>query len=194
MMAPLFAELGVEGHVLDATCQALPDPTSYDGVMAGGSVGSAYDNEPWRERMREWLRTWQNVPYLGMCGGHQLLAYSLGSRVVKMSRPQVGLHPLQLEGIPGFTGLVMQAHSEHVVDVPPGASVWAEDAAGIQALRYPGHRWTVQFHPEMTAEVARGCGRSFGATAETWPERELRTAIEGGKAVIRAWVEGLRRT
>jgi GMP synthase-like glutamine amidotransferase len=189
---PLFAELGHEVHVVDATCEPLPDPGSYAGVVVGGSAGSANDMEPWRLRLGEWMGTWRDVPLLGICGGHQLLARVLGARVVKMARPQVGIHPLQLTGLPDFTGWVMHMHSEHVVDVPAGATVWAEDAAGLQALRFPGHRWTVQFHPEMPEQVAYGAGRGLGATAESWPQREVRAAVAGGKALFRAWLAGLR--
>lgn len=188
---PLFAELNTEVHVVDATCEELPDPRAYAGVVVGGSAGSANDTEPWRLRLGQWMVTW-DVPLLGICGGHQLLAHALGSRVAKMARPQVGVHPLQLPGIPGFTGWVMQMHSEHVLDVPPGATVWAEDAAGIQALRFPGHRWTVQFHPEMPEAVAYGAGRGMGATAESWPRSEVQAAVAGGLALFRAWLDGLR--
>ncbi|KFE68363.1 type 1 glutamine amidotransferase [Hyalangium minutum] len=192
MIAPLFQELETQVHVVDATCEPLPDPREYAGVLVGGSAGSANDTEPWRLRLREWMGTWQQVPLLGICGGHQLLAHALGARVQKMARVQVGVHPLQLPDIPGFSGWVMHMHSEHVVDVPPGATVWAEDVAGIQALRFPGHRWTVQFHPEMPEEVAYSSGRSMGATAESWPQREVRAAVSDGKALIRTWLDGLR--
>jgi GMP synthase (glutamine-hydrolysing) len=188
----LFDEIGAKIHVVDATCEELPDPRAYAGVVVGGSMGSANDTEPWRLRLREWLGTWQEVPLLGLCGGHQLLAHVLGSRVMKMSRPQVGAHPLELPGIPGFEGWVLQMHSEHVVDVPPGATVWAEDSAGIQALRYAGHyRWTVQFHPELPEHVTRVAGRGLGATDESWPLTEVRAAVAGGKALFRAWLKGL---
>ena len=192
IMPPLFTELGADVHVVDASYERLPDPRSYAGVVVGGSAGSVHDTEPWRRQLGEWMGTWQDVPLLGICGGHQLLAHALGSRVLKMSRPQVGVHPLQLPGIPGFSGWVMQMHSEHVADVPPGASVWAEDAAGIQALRFPGHRWTVQFHPELQEKMVPSLGRSMGATAESWPEREVHAAVLDGKALIRAWLDGLK--
>lgn len=192
VLQPLFAELGVEAHVVDATCEPLPDPRSYAGVIVGGSAGSVHDTEPWRRQLGEWMGTWQEVPLLGICGGHQLMAHVLGARVLKMSRPQVGVHPLQLPDIPGYTGWVMQMHSEHVADVPPGATVWAEDAAGIQALRFPGHRWTVQFHPELPEKIAPNVGRSLGATAESWPPAGVRAAVADGKAIIRAWLDGLK--
>ncbi|MDY7232132.1 type 1 glutamine amidotransferase [Hyalangium rubrum] len=191
-VAELFKELNAEAHVVDATCEALPDPRGYAGVMVGGSAGSANDTEPWRLRLGEWMGTWQDVPLMGICGGHQLLARVLGARVAKMSRPQVGVHPLQLPGIPDFTGWVMHMHSERVEDVPPGATLWAEDVAGIQALRYPGHRWTVQFHAEMPESLAYGAGRGLGATAESWPQREVRAAVSGGLALFRAWLKDLR--
>jgi GMP synthase-like glutamine amidotransferase len=191
-LAPLFAALDVDADIVDATCEPLPDARAYAGVIIGGSAGSVHDRERWRVQLHAWLRERLDAPFLGLCGGHQLYAALHGARVERMAEPQLGCCPLELPDVPGFRGWVMQMHHEVVVDVPDGASLWARDEVGIQALRYAGSRWTVQFHPEISAEVARGAGRSSGATEASWPEPQLQAAVAGGRAVIAAWLASLR--
>ena len=191
IVRPLLESLGAEVVFVDVSRDAPPEPTSFDGVVVGGSSGSANDTEPWRLRLREWLATWQRVPLLGICGGHQLLAHALGAAIVKMERPQVGVHPLALSGVEGFSGNVMHMHTERVADVPPGATVWAEDGAGIQALRYGAHRWTVQFHPEVPEAMAPKLGRPMGATEASWPAEGVRHAVADGRALLGAWLQAL---
>lgn len=186
---PLLRSLGVEAHVHDATLSPPPDPRGYDGVIVGGSFGSANDEEPWRVVLREWLGTHPTGPLFGICGGHQLLARALGGVVEVSPGPQFGVFPLELPGVPGFTARVLQLHNERVATPPPGAEVWATDDMGIQALRYAPDRWTVQFHPEMDASLAKYAGGFSGLDESDWGE--LDDAIRGGRALLVAWLATL---
>lgn len=185
----VFSELGAECHVHDAVLALPPDPAPYDGVILGGSFGSANDEEPWRVALREWLLTVPEAPLLGICGGHQLLARALGGVVERMPESQMGVYPLELSSVPGFDGRVVQLHGERVAVPPDGAEVWAADDAGIQALRYGPRRWTVQFHPEMEEHIVRTAGESNQVPEEAWAE--LDAAIASGRAFLRAWLAAL---
>lgn len=190
-LPPVFAALGVRLTVVDATQGAPPDPRGFDGVVVGGSFGSANDAEPWRVRLFAWLQALPPMPFFGICGGHQLLAVARGGRVVPMTgRRQVGLYPLALSGVEGWRGTVFQMHGDAVVEVPEGAEVWARDAWCVQALRYPGHQWTVQFHPEFPVDTARVAAEHCAEPRENWTEAGLEAAVVGGKALLRAWVRG----
>ncbi len=184
---PVFKELGVSLRVVDATVQELPEPACYDGVIVGGSVGSANDRELWRGILEDWLRQDRDRPILGICGGHQLLARALGGRVEARPPRQIGVFPLDLDGVPGFAGQVMQAHSEWVVKPPRGARIWGTDQGGIQALRYPGLRWTVQFHPEFTRHRALRVWNRMDPGGR-WGEEKLGLAVRSGRSLLAAWL------
>lgn len=186
----VFAAMGAEAVVIDATTESLSDPRPYAGVVVGGSVGCANDAEPWRRRLEGWLRAWRTVPLFGICGGHQLYARALGGRVEPMGRRQVGVFPLALPGVPLRTAL--QFHGDHVVEAPPGAEVWGRDAYGVQALRYPGERWTVQFHPELDVAGAHAIAATCAEAPEGWTAETVAAAVAEGKALLGAWLAEVR--
>jgi GMP synthase-like glutamine amidotransferase len=185
----VFTGLGAELVRHDATLGAPPDPTGFDGVVVGGSFGSANHEEPWRIALREWLGAHRSIPLFGICGGHQLLARALGGTVGVAPGPQLGVYPLDLPGVPGFTGRVVQLHFERVEVPPEGAEVWATDEMDIQALRYGPTRWTVQFHPEMDDAIARYAGTANGLDDRAWAELDV--AVAGGRVLLAAWVAAL---
>lgn len=187
LMPSVFEELGVQIVVIDAAREPLPEPEGFDGVIVGGSLGSANDREPWRVDLERWLLKWQNVPLLGICGGHQLLARALGGTVAVMPQRQVGVCPLQLPGIPAFRSAI-QLHQETVVTLPEGAELWASDEFGVQALKYGPTRWTVQFHPEATAMEIRQGGQRMGV----WDWSGLEEAIMDGRKLLVAWLDQVR--
>jgi GMP synthase (glutamine-hydrolysing) len=188
---PLLAALGATVVVHDATLAPAPSPAGFDGVMVGGSFGSANDREAWRVVLEDWLATHRDVPLLGICGGHQLLARALGGTVEVAPIVQLGVFPLDLTGVEGYGGVVLQLHAERVAAPPAGAHVWAEDDNGIQALRYGPARWTTQFHPEMNGETARAAGLLAGMAEEEWEVATLELAVRGGRALVAAWLAAL---
>jgi GMP synthase (glutamine-hydrolysing) len=83
----VIAGLGVpRDQVQVANVQAgdvLPEPDDVAGVVITGSHSMVTDHEPWSERAAAWLRraVVRQTPVLGICYGHQLLAYALGGEV-----------------------------------------------------------------------------------------------------------------
>ncbi|MDO5668556.1 MAG: aminodeoxychorismate synthase component I [Corynebacterium sp.] len=96
------------------------------------------------------------VPVLGVCLGHQALAYAHGGRVDLAPEPVHGrVFPVRHDGSGLFASLpplidVVRYHSLLVVDVPDSLAVTARTEDGlVMALahrRLP--QWGVQFHPE----------------------------------------------
>jgi GMP synthase (glutamine-hydrolysing) len=165
-----------EGTLPPSLC---PGDTAFDAAIVTGSQASVYDDRPWigplKDRVRRGLDA--GLPMLGVCWGHQLLAEALGGRVEGgdyelgyVSVEQVDAQGDALaaetslfsdpifEGIPSpFT--VFATHSDYVVDVPPGATVLARNATGVQAFRH-GRAVGVQFHPEYDRSTAEKMIRS----------------------------------
>lgn len=151
-----------ETEVIDIQSGApLPDLGGHAAVIVSGSGAMVSDLEPWMERSADWLRkaVAADVPVLGVCFGHQLLAHALGGRV--------GRNPQGMEGgtvevtlaatdDPLFgafaPGALFQAHHyETVLEAPKGAQVLGNSALDRhQVLRHAPRAWGVQFHPELS--------------------------------------------
>ncbi|WP_135665140.1 type 1 glutamine amidotransferase [Halorhabdus rudnickae] len=142
----------------------VPDSGEWtdDGVVISGSQTAVYDDEPWIERTEAWVRqaVAADVPVLGICWGHQLLAQALGGRVEPMDRYELGyatIDPvaddLLFDGIED-TFVAFESHSDAVIELPDNARLLAENERAIQAFRVQNARG-VQFHPEYDIETAR---------------------------------------
>lgn len=149
----------------------------YDGVILGGSGefslhANKDESETERKVAREILARLQpliahvlenDVPTLGVCFGHQLIAESRGGMIVSDSdQKKSGSHDVRLtsDGMSDvlFMGFPEQfvaqyGHKDSVTSLPQRATLLAVgDSCKFSALRYGSHVYTVQFHPEMTRE------------------------------------------
>ena len=145
----------------------LPDWRAFDAIVAmGGPMGALDDDEhPWltdeKRLIADAVRS--GLPFWGVCLGVQLLAASLGARVYPGPQPEVGLLPVDLtdEGRvdpvfgPVQRDLVtLQWHGD-TFDLPAGAMRLASSPAyANQAFRFE-RAYGVQFHLEVSAEMAR---------------------------------------
>ena len=146
----------------------------YDGIVLGGSSdffihGGKGEEEAERagareimDRMRllvEYLVERQ-VPTLGVCFGHQLIAEVFGGTVTHdHSQKKGGTHEVRLtetgKDDPLFAGFpavfpAQYGHRDSVTRPPLGAVVLAEgDSCRFAALRYGSEVYTLQFHPEL---------------------------------------------
>ncbi|MFD1569854.1 type 1 glutamine amidotransferase [Halorubrum laminariae] len=155
-------ELDADLVEFDATSGHLPDHTDFDGVVVTGSRSSVYWDEAWIPPLVEYVADAADagVPVLGVCYGHQVLAEALGGRVTGMDGFEIGYNTVRQRGDDSlFAGVdeeftVFTTHGDTVVDLPPNATLLAENDHGVHAFR-DGHCWGVQFHPEYDIESAR---------------------------------------
>ncbi len=168
----VISGLGVPpDHVRVVDVQAgavLPEPGDMAGVIVTGSHAMVTDHELWSERVAAWLRraVEQRTPTLGICYGHQLLAYALGGEVgdnphghetgtVNVYLNEAGCADRLLGGLANPLR-VQVSHQQTVLRLPPGARrlAWS-DRDEHQAFLAGENAWGVQFHPEFNADVVR---------------------------------------
>ena len=159
-----------EVRVLDArSASALPSLDELAGVLITGSHHMVSHRAPWSEALAQWLAqaVRADVPVLGICYGHQLLAHAMGGEVD--DHPQgleVGTVPICLDeqaqddpllgGLP-VTFLGQMVHQQSVRRLPPGAVRLAHSAHEPHAAFRVGRRaWGVQFHPEFSPTAMCG--------------------------------------
>jgi GMP synthase (glutamine-hydrolysing) len=153
-------------QVVDLQQHGVPEDRNTDAVVITGAHEMVTDGQPWVRSAAEWIcrAVSENMPILGICYGHQLLAHSLGGRVdyhpegrevgtvsVKVL-PEASRDPLF-----GVLPPVFEAHCSHaqsVLELPEGAIRLAmSDFEPMQAFRVGSCAWGVQFHPEFTGPV-----------------------------------------
>ena len=157
LLADWARQRGIELAVVRADrARALPQPGAFAFAIALGSDHSAGHRKPaWVDRELEWLRVADRaaLPVLGICFGAQALAVALGGSIEHARHPELGWVSVQsrrpeiVEDGPWF------AWHEDVFVLPPVATEIARNAFGPQAF-VAGPHLGVQFHPEVTPEVA----------------------------------------
>lgn len=162
--------LGVtDSRVVHASAGApLPKPESCSGVVVMGSHAMVTDGQQWSIDLARWIRgiVERQIPLLGICYGHQLLAHAMGGTV--------GYHPRGIEiGTVGierlpeggtdrlFSGLpdrfpAHATHSQTVLVLPDEAVLLARNGfEPHHGFRIGPMAWGVQFHPEYNGRILR---------------------------------------
>lgn len=164
----ITAGLGADAvRVVDPHDMTLPLPSASEcaGVVISGAHAMLTDDLPWMQRLAEWTRKMvtAQVPYLGICFGHQLLATAMGGKVdFHPQGREIGSVPIELlpaaQADPLFVALPRQfvahaVHAQSVRKLPKGATLLAGNAfEPTHAFRIGTCAWGVQFHPEFTPE------------------------------------------
>ena len=147
--------------------ETLPDWRDFDGIIAMGGPMSVNDEaeHPWLIEEKRWLAEAVRArkPFFGACLGVQLLASALGARVYPLVESEVGLLEVErtAEGLadPVIGALsaplvTLQWHGD-TFDIPEGGVLLASSpAAPNQAFRFGDAAYGIQFHLEVTPEMA----------------------------------------
>lgn len=145
----------------------LPAPEDLAGVVITGSASMVSERADWSEETAEWLTRAArlDLPMLGICYGHQLIAHALGGEVGPNPQGrEIGTVPLRLQaagdallGALSSEILVQTSHSEAVLRLPQEAVGLGEtDLDPNHVYRIGDRIWGVQFHPEFDQAIMRG--------------------------------------
>ena len=161
-----FAEAqGVEFIEIDLHAgDRIPELSDFDGLWVMGGSMNVWEEEqyPWLIKEKQVIRravNEHNMPFLGICLGHQLLAEAMGGKVAKTENYEIGLfevsptdeglnHPL-LHDIPSSSQWV-NVHLAEVVKAPEKAVILATSSQCQNHIMQIGkNAYSCQFHPEV---------------------------------------------
>ena len=141
-----------------------------DGWLITGSKHGAYDDLPWIAPLETLIRAAYaaDIPMVGICFGHQIMAQALGGRVEKFSGGwSVGRVDYEFDG---ETLPLYAWHQDQVVARPPEAQIVSStDFCENAALLYGNRAFTIQPHPEIDQTYLKGLldTRAPGVVPET---------------------------
>lgn len=136
------------------------------GVIILGSAASVFEEREWQKDLTLWIanKIQAKTPSLGICFGHQLLAYMHGSSVVHCGKKHLGFRDVEVfedsrlklsaQKIPMFV-----AHNDIVQAIPEDFELFASsDVIAIDGLRHKTLPiWTLQAHIEANEIFALNC-------------------------------------
>ncbi len=134
------------------------DPREVAWLAAFGSWHSAADTEPgWiGEQIRLFERaTDEGVPALGICFGSQALAVALGGEISLAEAPFIGWFEPESADPDLVPVGAWYHHNYEVFSLPPDATELAR-SNGTPTVFAQGRSVGIQFHPEVTPDVAQG--------------------------------------
>jgi GMP synthase (glutamine-hydrolysing) len=151
-----------------AAGETLPAPDTVAGALITGSAAMVTERAAWSERTAGWIRDAMDVelPLLGVCYGHQLMAHALGGRVDYLpGGREIGTHAIETletaanDPLGSRLPASFRAHTTHeqsVLETPRDTVVLARSARDPHhLLRYGPKAFSTQFHPEFSADVMR---------------------------------------
>lgn len=200
---------------VDATTQALPDPSDHVGVLVlGGRMGVADPDDlpDFAGAEVEFLQAAEGaeVPVLGICLGAQLLALAHGGEVSRRETPELAMVAVHRTE-PGSEDPVtagwpdgapcLAIHNDEVTLLPDEAEQLLVGSDGPTMWRV-GHAHATQLHPETSAAAVRhwlttldpGLPERAGVDAAVFLERADNldiTARAAGISLVVRWIDEL---
>lgn len=148
--------------------QLLPAPDSVSAVVITGSPAYVTDLEEWNFTAANFIEQVYalQIPMLGVCYGHQLIAWTFGGKVdFNANGREIGTVLIDLsaaaENDPLFQGFpasiaVNASHQQSVIELPAAAHRLASNSFDSNhGFRLGDSTWGVQFHPEFSKETTQ---------------------------------------
>jgi GMP synthase-like glutamine amidotransferase len=140
------------------------------------------------------------VPYVGICFGHQVLARVLGAEVRRADHGwNVGVHEYVIDAPQVWMAddhspvALIASHQDQAQSVPNGATLLAHAPDGscpVGGLAVGERAWSIQLHPEFVAPLAdhllAGRTELIGATKVAAARATLELPL--GAARVAGWI------
>jgi len=143
-------------------------PENPEVVIISGSTTGIYEDKEWIDKLVEKTRKYieNDVPVLGLCFGHQIIAKAMGAEVVQMDDYEIGYRPVEFRDSEIFEGLdsveyPFNTHQDKVIDMPEDLEPIAESDICNQGIQHRSKPvYGVQFHPELTPPIKKKAVRT----------------------------------
>jgi len=131
--------------------QVVDKPVDADFVVITGSRRNVSQWEDWMDDVADLIREVE-VPMIGICFGHQIIAASLGGKVIREENQSQMVAPVHYNDGREINALF--THQDHVIDSGELEVIAKSEHCAIVACKHPTRNIrTVQYHPEATSEV-----------------------------------------
>lgn len=179
------------------------DSDRFTHIILTGSEASILERESWVTPEVEFVRdaVHRDIPILGSCWGHQLLALALSgpSSVRRCPHPELGWLPIEVLGDSQLLGPraqtydVFTLHFDEVVNLDSGYRALASTPqCPIHAFKLKdGPVWGIQSHPEIDIEDGRQLLRNLAEQGT--PNSDLFLSVLGTSARDSGLIEHLVR-
>lgn len=152
MFRALLGGHGFDFAAWDVEGMTFPDSVhDADGWLVTGSRHGVYENHPFIPPLERFVREAHaaDIPLVGICFGHQIVAQALGGRVEKFAGGWA-LGRTRYDLADGGRVALNAWHQDQVVEAPEGSRRLASSALCDNAmLAYGRKAFTIQAHPEF---------------------------------------------
>lgn len=152
LIARRVRELGVASHIYPNDIPAKKLKNVRGIILSGGPRSLVRDSKLKIDKKIFNL----DLPILGLCYGHQMLADFFGGKVESGQAREYGLANLKVSNTPIFFGVkknsnVWMSHGDHVSKLPKGfKQIASSNSASIAAIYHAEKKiYGFQFHPEV---------------------------------------------
>jgi len=204
----MFADLvqtqdnSIEISVYDLIDDQFPvDLHACDAYIITGSKFGVYEDLPWIQKAKQLVKRLYdaNIPTIGICFGHQLIAQSLGGKVIKAEDKGrgLGIQAWEIKSAPKWMGelssesLSLNAcHQDQVIEMPTDSELLVSSdfcpIAGFQT----GAMLGIQGHPEFNYDYTKYL---FDKHQESLDVESRSTALDSFKLkpnsdIVGAWM------
>jgi GMP synthase-like glutamine amidotransferase len=174
-----------------------------DGWLITGSRHGVYENLDWMLKLQDFIGelAQAEIPLVGICFGHQIIAQALGGEVAKSDKGWgVGLQHYRIDqaqpwmsDAPKHVG-IYAFHQDQVVKCPQTASVFSSsDFCPYAGLSYGNSIISVQAHPEFSEDYEHALLDIYGGdiVPAKIAESARETMSQGDKAdtqMLASWL------